>query len=497
MPTKSFLAFDLGASGGRSILGTLDQGRLSIREVNRFPNEMVELAGHLHWNIAQLYQEMKQGMEACAGDLQVRPESLAVDTWGVDFGLVAADGSLLGLPYSYRDPRTQGAPEELFQRVPRRRLYELTGIQMMPINSLFQLYVMARDRSPLLAAADALLLIPDLLSYLLTGKRVTEFTIATTSQLYNPVKGGWEAELFTALGVPQALMQEVVPPGTVIGELRPTICQETGLPPVPVIATASHDTGAAVAAAPGEGTDWAYISSGTWSLVGFESDRPVITQQALDFNLTNEGGVGNTFRVLKNVTGLWLVQECRRAWTRERVYSYEELAGMAASGRPFRALIDPDHAGFLNPGDMPEAICHYCEATGQSRPETPAEFVRCILEGLALKYRMVLDELRQIHPSPINRVHVIGGGSSNGTLCQFTANASGLPVLAGPSEATAIGNLLVQAMGLGHISSLVELREIVRTSFPLKRYEPKEVGAWDRAYQRFVEVSRALRQWQA
>jgi len=488
MTTGSFLAFDLGASSGRAMLGRLAEGRIAIRELHRFPNEMVELGGHLHWNIVQLYQEIKQGMKLCVAQGEARPEGLALDTWGVDFGFLAADGSLLALPFAYRDPMTNGAPEEFFKRVPRSRVYELTGIQFMQINTLFQLCALVRDRWPPLGVADAFLMVPDLLNYLLTGTRKTEFTIATTSQLYNPVKQDWEEELLTALGLPRMMMQEIVPPGTVIGDLRPAVAAETGLGSVPVIATTSHDTASAVAAVPAEGTDWAYISSGTWSLVGFESGRPVITKQALDLNVTNEGGVGGTFRVLKNVTGLWLVQECRSSWAREREYGYGELAEMATAAPPFAALVDPDHASFLNPAEMPEAICRYCAATGQQRPAGPAEFMRCILESLALKQRMVLEQLRELRGRPFETVHIIGGGSQNETLCQFTANATGLPVLAGPVEATAVGNLLVQALGLGHITSLAELREVVRRSFPLRRYEPANTAAWDSAYARFREL---------
>jgi len=490
MAARSLLAFDLGASSGRAILGTLDGGRISIRELHRFPNEMIELSGHLHWNIAQLYQELKQGMRACVAEGHA-PLSMALDTWGVDFGLLASDGSLLGLPYAYRDLRTDGAAEAFFELIPWKRVYELTGIQLMQINSLFQLYAMARDHSPVLKIADCMLMIPDLLNYFLTGAKRTEFTVATTSQLYNPRAGSWADELFAALGLSTRIMPEIVAPGAVLEVLRKTIADDTRLGAVPVIATASHDTGSAVAAVPAEGDGWAYISSGTWSLVGIESPKPIISAEALAANVTNEGGVGGTFRVLKNVTGLWLLQECRRAWAAERQYSYEELARAATSADPFGAVINPDHRDFLSPADMPEAICQYCRTTGQTAPETPAQFARCIFEGLALKSRTVLEQLNRLSTHPIRVLHIIGGGSVNETLCQFTANATGLPVIAGPMEATAVGNLLVQAMGLGLISSLDELRTIVRESFPLKRYEPKDGPQWQAAYERFREVTAA------
>ncbi len=491
MARPSFLAFDLGAESGRAILGILDEGHLEVKELTRFPNGMVNLLGHWHWNIVRLFEEVKKGLSLCLAEQTAPPQSLAIDTWGVDFCLLAADGSLLGLPHTYRDPRTEGAMEAFFQHVPRERVYELTGIQMMPINTLYQLFAMVRDRSPLLQVAGDLLFIPDTLNYLLTGEKRTEFTFATTSQLFDPRRNDWAAELFAALGISTSLMQEIVPPGTVVGPLRPEICRETGFPAVPVVATASHDTAAAVAAVPAEGAGWAYISSGTWSLVGIESPHPVITPKTLAFNLTNEGGVERTFRLLKNVAGLWLLQRCRQDWAPQQAYSYGELTTMAASAAPLRSLIDPDYPGFLNPPHMPAAIAAFCESSGQPAPRTPAEHVRCILESLALKHRFVVEQLQQVAGPPVGRIHIVGGGTRNELLCQFTADATGLPVIAGPVEATAIGNLLVQALGLGHIASLAEMREIIRRSFPLRRYEPQQAGPWDTAYERFRELESA------
>jgi len=482
------LAFDLGAESGRAVLGTLDGKRLDVRELTRFPNGMVGLLGHLHWNVVQLFQEVKQGLRTCVAEVAAEPESVGLDTWGVDFGLLAPDGSLLGLPYGYRDARTNGVMDEFFQRVPRRRVYELTGIQFIQFNSLFQLFAMVRDRFPLLPLVSDVLFMPDLFNYLLTGVKKNEFTIATTSQLYNPVSRDWEEELFSALGISRAVMQEIVAPGTVIGTLDSEVRRETGIGAIPVIATASHDTAAAVAAAPAEGDGWAYISSGTWSLMGVESPVPIITDESLECNFTNEGGVGNTFRVLKNIMGLWLLRQCREAWASDRLYSYSELSEMALSAPPFKALVGPDDGSFLNPPDMPEAIRSFCRRAGHPAPETPAEFVRCVLESLALKYRLVLDQLRRIYPRPIDTIHIIGGGSRNEVLCQFTANATGVEVLAGPVEATAIGNLLVQALGLGHVSSLAEIRDIVRQSSSVVRYEPERTADWDRAYERFREL---------
>jgi rhamnulokinase len=511
MGASDFLAFDLGAESGRAMVGRLEAGRLEVREVRRFANTPVRLSGHLpagegpsgtlrdpfgvlkgssaalHWNVPELFEEMMGGMAACAeGDYAIA--SVGVDTWGVDFGLLDGDGNPLGLPYAYRDERTEGAMEAFCDRMLRERVYELTGIQFLRFNSLFQLFAMVREGSPLLERASDLLFMPDLFNYLLTREKKSEFTLATTSQLYNPRRNGWEPELFEALGVPVGLMQEIVPPGTVIGRLTEDIGVKAGLGQTPVVATASHDTAAAVAAAPGEGEDWAYISSGTWSLMGVESPHPVITEQSLAMNFTNEGGVGHTFRLLKNIMGLWLVQQCRRAWERDRQYNYEELGKSAAEAQPFKAMIVPDDPGFMNPPDMLQAVAAFCERTGQPRPETPGEYVRCALESLALKYRMTLEELRLVWGRPIRRIHVIGGGAQNQLLCQLTANATGVPVIAGPAEATAIGNLLVQAMAMGEVGSRVELREIVRRSFPVKLYHPERSEEWEAAYERFGEL---------
>jgi rhamnulokinase len=489
MTGHSFVAIDLGAESGRTILGRLEQGRLTIKEMNRFPNGMLDLHGHLHWNIFRLYEEMIQGLKICATEKGGHPESVGIDTWGVDFSLLASDGSLLGLPYAYRDRRTDGAMESFFERLPRDRVYELTGIQFLQFNSLFQLHAMQRERSPILDAASDLLFMPDTFNYLLTGEKKTDFTFATTSQLYNPRARGWEGELFDALGVSQTIMQEIVAPGTVIGGLRLAIAEETGTGSIPVVAVASHDTGSAVASVPAEGADWAYISSGTWSLMGVEAKEPLINSLALELEFTNEGGVQGTIRFLKNIMGLWLLQQCRKAWMRDRPYSYDELIEMAEAAPSFAALVDPDCSEFLNPPDMPEAIAEFCSKTGQSAPASPAAFARCILESLALKYRTTLDQLRRIHAQPIERIHIIGGGSQNSLLCQFTANATGVPVLAGPVEATAVGNLMVQALALGHVRSLAEIRDVVRQSFEPVRYEPQDGPAWDKALERFRDIS--------
>ena len=483
-----FLAFDLGAESGRAVLGTLRGRRLSVHEVRRFPNTPLALSGHIHWNVHALLGEMITAMREGAAAMGARPESVGVDTWGVDFGLLARNGELLGLPFCYRDHRNTGAMEEYFKIVPRPDLYEATGIQFMPFNTLFQIYAMVRERSPLLDAAADLLFMPDLFNYLLTGKKAAEFTIATTSQILDPRTKAWIPGLFQAMGLSKRILQDIIEPGTVLGPLTEKIVAETGFRGIPVVATAGHDTAAAVAAVPAEGGNWAYISSGTWSLVGVEEERPVISERSLASNFTNEGGVGGTIRFLKNVTGLWLVQGCRKAWSEDGPLSYEDLV-MAAAGAPaFAALIDPDDPSFLNPPDMPAAMSDYCRRTGQKALESKAALVRAILESLALKYRRVIDQLRLVLGHPIEKIHVIGGGSRNELLCQFTANATGLPVVAGPAEATAVGNILVQAMAMGYVSSLAEMRAIIRGSFELRAYEPANISVWDAAYARFRDV---------
>lgn len=487
MNDRAYVAFDLGAGSGRGFLGTLREGRLDLRELCRFPNGMVGLRGHLFWDVPRLLEEVLKGLEACASE-RMTPTSVAVDTWGVDFALLGRDGLLLGLPRAYRDPGIAGAMEQFFDLVSPERVYEATGIQLIPINTLYQLYGMARDGSPLLEMTSDLLMMSDLFTYLLTGQKKTEFTIATTSQLYNPRTGTWEEELFAALGLRIGVMQEIVPPGTAVGELDPDLQRQTGLGPVPVMATASHDTAAAVASVPAEGDDWAYISSGTWSLMGVESAEPIITPESLDGNFTNEGGVGGAYRVLKNISGLWALEECRRSWAKDHLYSYEELTDMAAAAVGFPSLIEPDHRDFLSPQDMPEAIRGFCGRTGQQAPETPGEFVRCVLVSLALKYRMVLEQLRRVYRHPITRVHIIGGGVRNELLSQLAADAMGIPVIAGPVEATAIGNVLVQAMGMGDVQSPTEVRQIVRQSFRVKTYEPGGEEDWDLAYERFRQL---------
>ena len=483
MNARNFLAFDLGAESGRAFLGTIENGKLAVREVRRFPNGPVSLAGRLHWDVPRLLDEMKQALKWCAESGAL--ESIGIDTWGVDFGLIGRKGEMLGLPYSYRDPGIQTAMERYFDLVPRQTLYDLTGIQFMAFNSLFQLYALAREGSPLLEAASDLLFMPDLFNYLFTGKKTTEATIASTSGFLNPRTGAWEKGLLEAMGVSSGILREIIQPGTIIGPIEKRLGKEMGLASVPVTATAGHDTAAAVAAVPAEGSDWAYISSGTWSLVGVEVPGPIITSESRESNFTNEGSVGGRTRFLKNIAGLWLLQQCRKIWEKERKWTYDELMAAAEAAPRFVALIDPDSPDFLNPPDMPEAIASFCLKTGQAPPDTIAAHARCILESLALKCRHVLEQLEQIRKRRFQTIHIIGGGSQNTLLCQLTADASGLSVVAGPVEATSAGNILVQAIAAGCVRDLEEVRLITRRSFVLNVYESRPSTAWDEAYRRF------------
>jgi len=488
--TLDLLAFDLGAESGRAVLGRFDGERLHLSEVHRFSNEPVRLPDGLHWDVLRLFGEVKRGLMLCASE-HGQPAGVGVDAWGVDFALLDRRGALLGNPYHYRDRRTEGMMEEAFRRVPRQEIFERTGIQFMQINTLYQLLAMVVGGSPALEVAETFLTIPDLFNYWLSGRAVCEFTSATTTQFYDPRAGAWATSLLERLGLPTGFLPEVIPPATSLGPLAPFVAEETGVGEVPVIAPACHDTGSAVAAVPASGQGHAYISSGTWSLVGVEVREPVITPQSLASNFTNEGGVCGTFRLLKNVMGLWLVQECRRAWAQEgEQHSYEELARVAQAAPPFAALVDPDDPSFLRPPDMPAAIRDYCIRTGQRPPQDRGATVRCALEGLALRYRWVIERLEEMQGRPIRAINVVGGGSRNRLLCQLTADATGRPVVAGPAEATAVGNIIVQALALGEVSSLSEARALVRRSFDLATYEPRERASWDEAYARFLTIAR-------
>jgi rhamnulokinase len=487
MPTtKKILAFDLGAESGRGVLGSFDGQRLRLDVVHRFSNIPVRTLDSLHWDVLRLYSEMLTALTCCAAN-HGGIDSLGVDTWGVDFALLGRGGVLLGNPRHYRDPHTETIMEAAFARVSRQEIFRRTGLQFMRFNSLFQLLALERDRSPLLDLAEHFLMMPDLFHYYFTGIKANEFTDVSTTQMYDPTEKKWAYGLLDSFGLPTKIFGSIISPGTVLGPIRPAVASDTGINPIPVIAPATHDTGSAVAAVPAQGKSWAYISSGTWSLMGVELNGPFINDKALAYNFTNEGGVGGSIRFLKNIMGLWLVQECRRSWERAgRAFSYEELAHLAESAPPFVSLIDPDDASFLLPPNMPAAIGDFCRHTGQPAPTEPGATVRCALESLALRYRWVFDRLEEMLGQRLDVIHIIGGGSQNRLLCQMTAEACNRPVLAGPVEATAVGNVLVQAIGLGLLGSLADGREVVRRSFELQSYVPKDPESWDEPYQRFI-----------
>jgi rhamnulokinase len=483
------LAFDLGAESGRAMLGSFDGGKLQLEVVHRFANGPVRLLDSMHWDVLFLYHEMLAALRKVAG-AQHGIRSLGVDSWGVDFGLLGRGGVLLGNPRHYRDPHTEGVMEAAFGRVRRADIYRRTGLQFMRFNSLFQLLAMKRDHSPVLEAAEHLLLISDLFHFFFTGNMAVELTNASTTQLLDPVTRSWTFDLVETFGLPGKVLGNLVQPGTNLGLLRSSVAHEAGMPSVPVIAPATHDTGSAVAAVPAQGKSWAYISSGTWSLMGVELPAPCVTEPSLAYNFTNEGGVDGTTRFLKNIMGLWLVQECRRSWERAgQVFDYDQLASLANAAEPLRSLIDPDDASFLLPDDMPAAIGEFCRRSGQPVPADPGALVRCALESLALKYRWTLECMEELHGRSFDVIHVVGGGSRNQLLCQLTADACNRPVHAGPVEATAIGNLLMQARGLGLVGSLAEAREIVRRSFAVDVYEPRRPEIWDEPYARFKRMS--------
>lgn len=488
MKTHHFFALDLGATSGRSILGTLNNGKLKLSEISRFPNKIIRIHGKYYWDIFALYEALKAGLSKVAKNTGI--DAIGIDTWGVDFVYLGEDGRILGLPRSYRDPYTNGMPEAYFNLISREKVYQATGIQIMNFNSLFQLYAAKKEHSSVLNAAKSILFIPDALTYLLTGKKVCEYTIASTSQLLNPRTKDFEPALFEAMGMSPAIMQPLVMPGNVIGTTTSDIQKECGLKDsIPVIAVAGHDTASAVASVPAENNRFAYISSGTWSLMGIEVEEPIITEKSYNMNFTNEGGVDGTTRFLKNITGMWILEQCRKEWETEgQLFTYEEIVSMSDSAKPFRSFIDPDDASFANPESMTKAVAEFCEKTNQKIPESRAEYIRCIFESLALKYNYVLNCLQEMAPFVIEKLHVIGGGSQNKLLNQMTANSIRLPVIAGPSEATAIGNIMLQAKGIGAINTLQEIRTVIRNSFPTETYLPEDTALWENAYQQFKKI---------
>ncbi len=487
--SKNYLAFDLGASSGRAVIGRYDGKTLTLEEVHRFPNGATELLGGLYWDAVGLYSEILAGLRKAAGTVDTL-QSAGLDTWGVDFALLDAKGDMIGTPHCYRDPRVDGIMDVAFEAVPRGQMFKQTGIQFMPFNSVFQLYAMVRANSPHLGIAETFLTMPDLFNYWLTGTKVCEFSIATTTQCYDPRKRAWATEMLDSLGIPSYIFPEIAQPGTDLGKLRKSVAKEAGLADLTVIAPACHDTGSAVAAVPMISSDALYLSLGTWALMGAEIDEPAINKKSLAHNFTNEGGVDDTYRFLKNICGLWLVQESKRTWDMSgNQLSFDELTTRAQQAPALTSLIDPDDPDFVAPGDMPARIRAFCARTGQQEPQDEGTVVRCALDSLALKCRQVLGNMQEVLGRSFGTLHIVGGGIQNRLLCQLIADATGLEVLAGPVEATALGNILVQAIASGDVSDLAQAREIVRASTPVDNYTPQHSDAWDEAYAKFLDLA--------
>jgi rhamnulokinase len=486
MEKKHFFAVDLGATSGRTILGIVEDGKLVQRELTRFPNSLIEMRGHFYWDIYALYWEIVRGLKIVASE-HIDITSIGIDTWGVDFALVGADGALMRCPYAYRDPHTEGEMERYFKMVPKERVYEIAGIQFMNFNSLFQLSALRRNHDAALAAADKILFMPDALSYLLTGEMVTEYTILSTSSMMDPRTGRLSEELIAPLGISERQFGRYVNPATLVGTLTPEVQSLTGLPAVPVVAVAGHDTGSAVAAVPAKDERFAYLSSGTWSLMGIETPQAIITKESYEKNFTNEGGIEGTTRFLKNICGMWLLERCRKEWT-DNPGSYDELYAACTKVPPYQSLINPDARCFANPTSMVEAIRNYCAQTGQHVPEGFAEQARCIYESLAMRYRQVFADLQKMAPFSIERLHVIGGGSLNYMLDQYIANSLGIPVIAGPAEGTAIGNIMLQAKAAGLVGNIRQMRKVIADSIALKTYLPADTASWDEGYKKYLKV---------
>ena len=468
----NFLAFDCGATSGRAVLATFNDGSFEMKEVYRFPSGIIELGGKYYWDVLAIYEHFCKCLTEL-GRQGVEIESIGIDTWGVDFGFVAKDGSLLGNPRAYRDPYTDGIPEEVFRTIPREELYGATGIQIMNFNSIFQLYAQTKEGFAPLEYADCILFMPDLLSYMLTGNKVCEYTDASTSGMMNQTTRQFEKSLLERLGVRTDVLLPIVQPGTVVGTLRKSIAERCGLPEIPVIAVAGHDTASAIAAVPAEDEKFAYLSSGTWSLMGIETKAPIINAESTRLNFTNEGGIDGTTRFLKNITGMWILEQCRKVWEPDgKKYSYPEIEAMARSEKDFPSRINPDDPRFAAPANMVEAIDSYLHETGQKVPETIAQYISCIYHSLAHRYKEVVDLLGRFADFPIEKLHVIGGGSANDTMSQWTADALGIPVVAGPTEATAIGNVMLQARTAGLVKDRWEMRRLIGKAFSVKTFYP-------------------------
>ena len=485
--TKRVLAFDFGASSGRAIIGCFDGDKITLEEVHRFSNDPVSVCGTVYWDVLRLFYEIKQGIikAKIAGGF----DSIGIDTWGVDFGLIDSEGKLMENPVHYRDARTAGLVDEAFKTMPKEKLYGITGIQFMELNTLFQLISLKKYRPWMLERADKMLFMPDLFGYMLTGKMCAEYSIASTSQLIDLDKRTWSKEILDAFGIKESVFAPLVQPGTVLGELSKEICEECGVDPVPVISVCGHDTQSAITSVPCEDGDFAFLSSGTWSLFGTELDKPIVNETSMNINITNEGGFDGSTGFLKNIIGLWLIQESRRQWKREgKEYSYADLEKLALAAEPFKCFIDPDAPEFVPHGNIPERVREFCRKTGQYVPETVGEIMRCIYESLAMKYRLTFEKLRECTERDYPVIHVIGGGTKDGLLCQMTANSCDRTVKAGPIEATVMGNVAVQLMSDGSVENIGQARKIVADSSELKTFEPKDTDKWAEAYEDFLKV---------
>lgn len=485
--TKRVLAFDFGASSGRAIIGCFDGDKITLEEVHRFSNDPVSVGGTVYWDVLRLFYEIKQGIikAKIAGGF----DSIGIDTWGVDFGLIDSEGKLMENPVHYRDARTVGLVDEAFKTMPKEKLYGITGIQFMELNTLFQLISLKKYRPWMLERADKMLFMPDLFGYMLTGKMCAEYSIASTSQLIDLDKKTWSKEILDAFGIKESVFAPLVQPGTVLGELSKEVCEECGVDPVPVISVCGHDTQSAITSVPCEDGDFAFLSSGTWSLFGTELDKPIVNETSMNINITNEGGFDGSTGFLKNIIGLWLIQESRRQWKREgKEYSYADLEKLALAAEPFKCFIDPDAPEFVPHGNIPERVREFCRKTGQYVPETVGEIMRCIYESLAMKYRLTFEKLRECTERDYPVIHVIGGGTKDGLLCQMTANSCDRTVKAGPIEATVMGNVAVQLMSDGSVKNIGQARKIVADSSELKAFEPKDTDKWAGAYEDFLKV---------
>ena len=483
MTTKNFFAVDLGATSGRTILATYDGECVEMKEITRFANPMIPLGGHLYWDLAGLYNEVLGGLRKVASE-GIAIDSIGIDTWGCDFAFFGKDGQLLGMPHCYRDQHTVGAQEKFFEKMPAAEVYDRTGIQFMNFNSLFQLDTLKRNGSSALEAADKILFIPDALIYMLTGKAICEYTVASTSQMLNPMTGDLDLDILKALDIPREKFGAMTQPGTVAGTLTEQVQEATGLGAIPVVAVAGHDTGSAVAAVPAEDKEYAYLSCGTWSLMGIESAEPIINKDSFRENFTNEGGIEGTTRFLKNICGLWLFEQSRKEF-KDVPASVGELVALCEEST-YDGLINPDAPCFAAPSSMTAAIREYCLSTGQLAPEIPADYIRCIFRSLALRYRQVVEILQSMCGFPIKKLHVIGGGSQNKFLMQYAANALNMPVVCGPVEGTALGNVLMQMKASGAVSSLGQMREISAASVDLVTYLPEDTEIWNELYKKYL-----------